>query len=189
MLGIYLQRSMIVIFAAAVLLSPLYLYATPILRWTGQPEELAVLAETVAIWCIPVHFSFVFILPLTRFLQCQLKNLVNAVVAGLGLLVHAVITWVCVYKFKLGLFGTAMALNFSWWFVVVITFGYVSCGGCPLSWHGFSLLAFSDLWQFIKLSMASGVMICLENWYYRILILLTANLRNAELSVDAISIW
>jgi hypothetical protein len=29
----------------------------------------------------------------------------------------------------------------------------------------------------------------LENWYYRILILMTGNLPNAEIAVDALSIW
>lgn len=29
----------------------------------------------------------------------------------------------------------------------------------------------------------------LENWYYRVLILMTGNLQNAEIEVDALSIW
>lgn len=29
----------------------------------------------------------------------------------------------------------------------------------------------------------------MENWYYRILILLTGNLKNAEIAVDALSVW
>ena len=29
----------------------------------------------------------------------------------------------------------------------------------------------------------------LENWYYRILILMTGNWKNAELAVDALSVW
>nr|POE49675.1 protein detoxification 28 [Quercus suber] len=45
------------------------------------------------------------------------------------------------------------------------------------------------LWEFTKLSAASGVMICLENWYYRILILITGSLNNAEIDLDALSIW
>ncbi|THU69803.1 hypothetical protein C4D60_Mb08t18270 [Musa balbisiana] len=61
--------------------------------------------------------------------------------------------------------------------------------------------AFAGLWEFIKLSAASGTMLMvsslllsslacfsLENWCYRILILLTGNLKNAEVAVDAISI-
>ncbi|KAF5176783.1 Detoxification-like protein, partial [Thalictrum thalictroides] len=67
-------------------------------------------------------------------------------------------------------------------------FGYTVFGGCPLSWSGFSTQAFSGLWDFLKLSAASGVMLCLENWYYRILILMTGNLKNAKIAVDALSV-
>ncbi|KAK9270483.1 hypothetical protein L1049_026063 [Liquidambar formosana] len=67
-------------------------------------------------------------------------------------------------------------------------FGYTACGGCPLSWTGFSMEAFSGLWEFVRLSAASGVMLCLENWYYRILILMTGNLVNAKIAVDALSV-
>ncbi|CAI0422075.1 unnamed protein product [Linum tenue] len=74
----------------------------------------------------------------------------------------------------------------SW--IVLFICGYAVWGGCPLTWTGFSMEAFSGLWDFAKLSAASGVMLCLENWYYRILILMTGNLKNAEIAVDALSI-
>ncbi|XP_057448540.1 protein DETOXIFICATION 27-like [Lotus japonicus] len=48
--------------------------------------------------------------------------------------------------------------------------------------------AFSGLWEFVKLSAASGVMLCVENWYCRVLIVMTGNLQNAEIAVDALSI-
>ncbi|CAL9061386.1 unnamed protein product [Musa banksii] len=188
MLGVYMQRSWIVLFLCAVLLLPLYFFATPILILTGQPPELAEQAGTVSMWFIPLHFSFVFIFPLQRFLQCQLKNSINAIIAAISLVVHLFVTWLFVSKLQFGLIGTTVTLNFSWWVGAFCQFGYVACGGCPETWKGFSMEAFTGLWEFLKLSAASGVMLCLENWYYRILILLTGNLKNAEIAVDAISI-
>ncbi|OMO95020.1 hypothetical protein COLO4_16097 [Corchorus olitorius] len=43
--------------------------------------------------------------------------------------------------------------------------------------------------EFVKLSAASGVMLWLENLYYKVLILMTGNLENAKITVDALSIW
>ncbi|XP_043713177.1 protein DETOXIFICATION 27-like [Telopea speciosissima] len=40
-LGIYLQRSWIVLFLFSVLLLPMYVFATSILKWMGQPEDVA----------------------------------------------------------------------------------------------------------------------------------------------------
>ncbi|GMI99427.1 hypothetical protein like AT5G65380 [Hibiscus trionum] len=188
MLGVYMQRSWIVLFICCILLLPLYLFASPALKLLGQPKEVAELSGVVSMWLIPLHFSFAFQFPMQRFLQCQLKNMVIAWVSLVALLVHVFVSWLFVYRLQLGVVGTAVTLNFSWWVLVVGLFAYTVCGGCPLTWAGFSMEAFSGLWEFIKLSAASGVMLCLENWYYRILILMTGNLKNAEVAVDALSI-
>ncbi|KAK8940641.1 Protein TRANSPARENT TESTA 12 [Platanthera zijinensis] len=188
MLGIYMQRSWIVLFACATLILPTYFFAASILELAGQPPELAAQAGMVSVWFIPLHYSFVFVFPLQRFLQCQLKNSVNAIAAAIALAIHLLVTWLFVYHYKFGLFGTAMTLNFSWWVAVALLMCYVYCGGCPETWNGLSMEAFSGLWEFLKLSTSSGVMLCLENWYYRILIVLAGNLKNAEIAVDALSI-
>ncbi|KAJ4966025.1 hypothetical protein NE237_017874 [Protea cynaroides] len=188
MLGIYMQRSWIILFLCSVLLLPMYLFASPILKWMGQPEDVAEQSGMVALWLIPLHFSFAFQFPLQRFLQSQLKTGLIAWVSLVGLIVHIFVSWVFVYGLKLGLVGTAITLNFSWWVLVFGLLAYTICGGCPLSWTGFSTEAFFGLWEFLKLSAASGVMLCLENWYYRIIILMTGNLKNAKIAVDALSI-
>ncbi|XP_058786335.1 protein DETOXIFICATION 27-like [Vicia villosa] len=188
MLGIYLQRSWIVLFVCCFLLLPFYVFATPFLKLIGQPDDVAEWSGIVAIWLIPLHFSFAFQLPLQRFLQCQLKTSVIAWVALLGLVVNVVTSWLLVYVWDFGLIGAAISLDISWWVLVFGMFGYTVWGGCPLTWNGFSMEAFSGLWDFFKLSFASGVMLCLENWYYRILILMTGKLENATVAVDALSI-
>ncbi|KAK4781054.1 hypothetical protein SAY87_017160 [Trapa incisa] len=188
MLGVYMQRSWIVLFACCVLLLPLYTFASPFLKLLGQANDLAELTGLVSLWMIPLHFSFAFQFPLQRFLQSQLKTAVIAWVSLAALLVHAFVSWLFVYRLQLGVVGTAVTLNFSWWVLVFGLLGYTVFGGCPLTWTGFSTEAFAGLWEFVKLSAASGVMLCLENWYYRILVLMTGNLKNAEIAVDALSI-
>ncbi|XP_022136372.1 protein DETOXIFICATION 27-like, partial [Momordica charantia] len=104
------------------------------------------------------------------------------------LVVHVLVSWLLVYGLKLGLVGTAVTINFSWWVLVFGLLIYTVSGGCPLTWTGFSVEAFSGLWEFVKLSAASGLMLCLENWYYRILIVMAGNLENAKIAVDALSV-
>ncbi|KAM3710223.1 hypothetical protein ACB094_01G014000 [Castanea mollissima] len=188
MLGIYMQRSWIVLVLCCFLLLPFYVFATPLLKLIGQPDDVAEASGLVACWLIPLHFSFAFQFPLQRFLQSQLKNIVIAWVSLVGLLVNVLTSWLFVYVLDFGLVGAALALDISWWVLVFGLYGYTAFGGCPLTWHGFSIEAFSGLWEFLKLSAASGVMLCLENWYYRVLILMTGFLQNATLAVDALSI-
>ncbi|KAG4200598.1 hypothetical protein ERO13_A05G222500v2 [Gossypium hirsutum] len=188
MLGLYLQRSWIVLFICSILLLPLFIFAAPLLKFMGQPTDVADQTGLVAIWLIPFHLSLPFQFTLQRFLQSQLKTAVIAWVCGVALAVHALISWIFVYKLRVGIVGTALTLDFSWWLTVLGFFVYVVYGGCPLSWIGFSTQAFSELWDFVKLSLASGVMILLENIYYRTFIIVSGYLHNTETAVDALSI-
>lgn len=161
MLGIYMQRSFIVLFVVSLLLLPVFFLASPLLKLLGQPDDVAELCGVVALCLIPLHFSFVFQFPLQRFLQSQLKNIVIAWVSLGALILHVLLTWLIVYKFQLGVIGTALSMNISWGIIPIVLYIYTSCGGCPLSWNGFSVEAFAGLWEFLKLSASSGVML----WY------------------------
>ncbi|GKV09423.1 hypothetical protein SLEP1_g20928 [Rubroshorea leprosula] len=188
MMGIYLQRSWIVLFVSSILLVPLFVFAAPILKLFGLSTDLAEQTGLVAVWLIPFHLSFPFQFSLQRFLQSQLKTAVIAWVSGGALAVHVLVSWFFVYKLRVGIVGTALTLDFSWWVSVLGLFGYTVFGGCPLSWTGFSAQAFVGLWDFFKLSVASGVMLALENFYYRVLIIVSGYLQNTEVAIDALSI-
>ncbi|GAB4861311.1 Protein DETOXIFICATION 27 [Ancistrocladus abbreviatus] len=188
MLGIYLQRSWIVLFLCCVILLPIYIWAGPILKLIGMSDEVANESELVALWMIPLHFSFAFEFPLQRYLQSQLKTQIIAWVSLGAFVVNIFLSWLLVDVIPLGVVGLSIALDVSWWAMVFGLLAYTVFGGCPDTWSGFSWQAFSGLWEFVKLSAAAGVMLCLENWYYRILVLMTGKLKNAEIAVDALSI-
>ncbi|KAI3895073.1 hypothetical protein MKX03_020931 [Papaver bracteatum] len=188
MLGIYMQRSWIVLFICAILILPIYIYTTPILKLIGQPDDLAEQTGFLTLWLIPLHFSLVFYFGLHRFLQSQLKTAVIVWVFLASLVFHVFASWFVVYKLGLGLIGITVTLNLSWWVLVFGMLGYVIFGGCPNTWTGFSIQAFSGLWDFFKHSAASGVMLCLETWYYRILVLMAGNLNNAKIVLSMLSL-
>ena len=85
-----------------------------------------------------------------------------AIASGVALVVHIFVCWLFVYVLELGVIGTMATVNVSWWFNLLVLFTYTTCGGCPLTWTGFSIEAFTGLWEFAKLSVSSGIMI----WYY-----------------------
>lgn len=94
------------------------------------------------------------------------------------------------YKLGLGLLGASLVLSLSWWIIVVAQFVYIlTSERCRLTWAGFSLKAFSGLPEFLKLSTASAVMLCLETWYFQVLVLIAGLLKNPELSLNSLSIW
>ncbi|KAI6689276.1 hypothetical protein NL676_026104 [Syzygium grande] len=82
MLGIYAQRSWIVLLLCCLLSLPLYIFVTPLPKLLSQFNDESALSGTMALWFIPVRFSFTFMFPLSKFLQSNLKTVVTTL--GLG---------------------------------------------------------------------------------------------------------
>ncbi|AQK55390.1 Putative MATE efflux family protein [Zea mays] len=116
MLGVYMQRSWIILAASAALLTPLYVYAAPLLRLLGQDPAMAAAAG---------DFTIVALLALF--------------VTALG--------W--------GVAGAALAYDLSSWLTSLAQLAYV-VGWCRDGWTGLSRAAFTDLWAFVRLSLASA---------------------------------
>ncbi|KAJ6877445.1 protein DETOXIFICATION 21-like isoform X1 [Populus alba x Populus x berolinensis] len=188
MLGVYLQRSWIVLILSAVLLLPLFFFTSSILKALGQEDYIAEVAGNISLWLIPVMFSFIPSFTCQMFLQAQSKNMIIAYLAALTLVIHVFLSWLLIVKYKFGIPGAMMSTILAYWIPNIGQLMFVTGGGCRETWKGFSTLAFKDLWPVIKLSLSSGVMLCLELWYNTVLVLLTGNLKNAEVAIDALSI-
>lgn len=105
MLGIYLQRSWIVLLCCAVLLLPIYLFTTPLLIFLGQDSKIAAMAGTISLWYIPVMISNVGNFTLQMYLQAQSKNMIVTYLAMLNLGLHLFLSWLLTVQFYLGLAG------------------------------------------------------------------------------------
>jgi len=126
---------------------------------TAHPISATIVAGEFALWMIPQLFAYAFNFPIQKFLQAQRKVFVMAWVSAVVLVLHAVLSWIFMLKWGWGLVGAAVMLNTSWWLIVVLQFIYIVITKSDGAWSGFSWLAFSDLWGFVKLSLASAVML------------------------------
>ncbi|KAB1994725.1 hypothetical protein ES319_D13G116900v1 [Gossypium barbadense] len=189
MLGIYIQRSWIVLFMSACCLLPLYIFTTPLFIALGQDEKIAQVCGYISHWFIFIVFSFIISFTCQLFLQVQSKNMIIAYLAAFSIGIHIFLSWLLTMKLEFGLAGALFSTVLAYWLPNVGQILFVTCGGCKDTWKGFSMLAFKDLCPMVKLSVSSGVMLCLELWYNTILVLLTGNLKNAEVAIDALAIW
>ncbi|KAI4314382.1 hypothetical protein L6164_027296 [Bauhinia variegata] len=188
MLGIYIQRSWLILNVTALLLSLLYVFAEQILKAIGQTKTISEAAGMFAVWMIPQLFAYAMNFPIQKFLQAQSKIMVMAWISAVALVLHTIFSWFLMLNVEWGLAGAAAVLNSSWWFIVLAQLIYILSGSCGRAWSGFSFRAFQNLWGFVRLSIASAVMLCLETWYFMAIILFAGYLKNAEVSVDALSI-
>ncbi|CAN1795121.1 Protein DETOXIFICATION 29 [Linum perenne] len=142
MLGIYMQRSWVILTSTAIILSFLYIFAGPFLELIGQKSEISRAAGTFSIWMIPQLFAYAANFPIAKFLQAQSKIMAMALISTAALVLHTFFSWLLMLKLKWGMVGAAVVLNSS----------------------------------------------CLEIWYFMALIIFAGYLKNAEVSVDALSI-
>ncbi|XP_011076127.1 protein DETOXIFICATION 35 [Sesamum indicum] len=187
MLGIYMQRSIVILLATCVLVSPLYTFATPILKLLGQQDEIADPAGTYTLLVLPQLCSLAVAFPTQKFLQAQSKVSVLAWIAAFALASQILLCWLFVYVFGWGATGAAVAFDITSWVSALAQFIYV-VGWCKDGWKGFSWAAFREIWAFVRLSFASAIMLCLEIWYMMSIIILTGHLDNAVTAVGSLSI-
>lgn len=189
MLGIYLQKSTVLLTITGFLLTFIYIFCKPILILLGESSEIASAAAIFVYGLIPQIYAYAANFPIQKFLQAQSIVAPSAYISAATLLLHLLLSWVAVYKIGLGLVGSSLVLSLSWWIIVVAQFFYiVKSEKCKYTWGGFSLKAVSGLCGFFKLSAASAVMLCLETWYFQVLVLLAGLLENPEVALDALSI-
>jgi multidrug resistance protein, MATE family len=184
MLGVYLQRSTVLLAATGVPLAVIYALSERLLVLLGESERIAAAAAVFVYGLIPQIFAYAANFPIQKFLQAQSIVAPSAYISSATLLLHLALSWVAVYKMGLGLLGASLVLSLSWWITVAAQFEYiVTSPRCRETWTGFTVQAFSGLYGFFKLSAASAVMLCLETWYFQILVLIAGLLKNPELSL------
>eukprot|EP00256_Glycine_max_P068898 XP_025983493.1 protein DETOXIFICATION 21 isoform X7 [Glycine max] len=162
MMGVYLQRSWIVLFLSAICLLPLFIFTSPILTLLGQDESIAQVARTISIWSIPVLFAYIVSNSCQTFLQSQSKNVIISYLAALSIIIHVSLSWLFTMQFKYGIPGAMISTILAYWIPNIGQLIFITCGWCPETWKGFSFLAFKDLWPVAKLSISSGAMLCIN---------------------------
>ncbi|CBI31202.3 unnamed protein product, partial [Vitis vinifera] len=188
MMGIYLQRSWIVDAVVATILTCLFIFETPLFELLGQEEEVAIAAGNFSLWFIPILYFYVFTLTIQMYLQAQLKNMIVGWLSASSFVLPVLLSWIFVIKLNLGVPGALGAMIISTWSMVIGELVYIFGGWCPKTWRGFTTAAFTDIPPVVKLSISSGFMLCLELWYYAIVLLLAGYLKNTLVAISAFSI-
>ncbi|KAG4999322.1 hypothetical protein JHK87_020394 [Glycine soja] len=189
MLGIHMQRAMLVLMIVSINLAFIWANTRSILVALGQDPEISAEAGQYAQLMIPSLFAYGILQCLNRFLQTQ--NIVFPMVfsSGVTTLLHILICWTMVFKSGLGNKGAAIANAISYWINVLILILYVKFSpSCSKTWTGFSKEALHGIPSFLKLAIPSALMVCLEMWSFEMMVLLSGLLPNPKLETSVLSI-
>ncbi|KAF2317168.1 hypothetical protein GH714_013486 [Hevea brasiliensis] len=189
MLGIHLQRAVIVLLLISILLALIWANAGDILKLFRQDPEISDVAGHYARFMIPSIFGFAIQECLIRFLQTQNNVVPMMIISGITTLFHIFNCWILVFKSGLGNKGAAVANTISYWINAFLLMLYVrKSPSCKKTWVGLSNEALHGIPNFLKLAIPSAVMLSLEIWSFEMMVLLSGLLPYPKLETSVLSI-
>jgi multidrug resistance protein, MATE family len=190
MLGVTMQRTVFLLVAAAVPIGGLWVHIRPLLLLCGQDAGIAEVAETYILASLPDLLLQACLHPVRIYLRTQSINLPLTLCAGLAIALHLPINYVLVSVLGLGVRGVAFASVLANVNLVLFLLAYIRFKGVHKRTGGFALSAdcFRCWGELVSLALPSCVSVCLEWWWYEIMILLCGLLVNPQATVASMGI-
>ncbi|KAL8473174.1 hypothetical protein ACS0TY_030125 [Phlomoides rotata] len=186
-----LQRTLVIVLSACIPISLLWLNIHPILLLCRQDPTISSVASTYLTFCLPDLFFQALINPLRIFLRSQNITLPLVFTSAFSLALHAPINYLLINHLNLGVRGVAIAVSIADFSILLSLSIYTRLRA--KSWLRFSSSVFKpqelNEWKSILgLSIPSCVSVCLEWWWYELMILLSGLLSNAAAAVATMGI-
>uniref|UniRef100_A0A0E0K3J9 Protein DETOXIFICATION n=1 Tax=Oryza punctata TaxID=4537 RepID=A0A0E0K3J9_ORYPU len=190
LIGVTMQRTVLLLVAASVPIAGLWVHMRPLLLLCGQDAAIAAVAETYILASLPDLLLQAFLHPVRIYLRTQSINLPLTVCAAFAIALHLPINYVVVSVLGLGIKGVALASVLANLNLVLFLFGYIWFKGVHKRTGGFALSAdcFRGWGELVSLALPSCVSVCLEWWWYEIMILLCGLLANPQATVASMGI-
>ncbi|CAH1777023.1 unnamed protein product [Owenia fusiformis] len=169
MVGVYLQRSLLMIFLGAVVLVPLHLNAEGLLRAIGQDHQVAKGAGEYLLIFIPGLFINFLYQVITKYLQNQNIVFPSLFIGAIANVVNAVLHYVVIYVWNFGIQGSAVVQVISYGTMLLLHIIYILVSKIYVeTWGGWTLDAFQHWGTYMKLAIPGMLMICIEWWSFEI---------------------
>lgn len=185
-----LFMSVLLLLAASLPISFLWLNVDRVLIRFGQQEDISLVAKTYLFYLLPDLVVTSFLCPLKAYLSSQGVTIPIMFGSALALAFHVPIN-ILLAKAK-GLKGISMAVWITDLIIVILLALYVAIAerGKDRNWKegGWWEHRIRDWIQLLKLCGPYCLTTCLEWWCYEILVLLTGRLENAKLAVGVLAI-
>ncbi|XP_051142436.1 protein DETOXIFICATION 49-like [Andrographis paniculata] len=189
LLGLSLQRMVLLLLLASVPISILWLNMKRILILCRQEEAIADQAQAYLLYSLPDLLAQSLLHPIRIYLRSQSVTLPLTFCAGVSILLHIPINYLLVSKLGLGIKGVALSSVWTNLNVVVSLVVYILISGVyRKTWGGLSMECFKGWKSVLDLAVPSCISVCLEWWWYEIMILICGLLINPKSTVASMGI-
>ncbi|KNA09460.1 hypothetical protein SOVF_153410 [Spinacia oleracea] len=191
LLGLTLQRTIILLLLISLPICFLWLNVEKLLLLCRQDRAIAAQAQSYLIFTLPDLLALSFLHPLRIYLRSQSITLPLTFTAALSIALHLPLNWLLVVKLQLGVKGVALAGVLTNYHMILFLSIYIffskACkkGWAPLSRECICIRGYTRLFE---LAVPSCISVCLEWWWYEIMILLCGLLVNPKATVASMGI-
>ncbi|XP_019465217.1 PREDICTED: protein DETOXIFICATION 49-like [Lupinus angustifolius] len=189
LLGLCLQKTILLLLLTSIPITILWLYMKQILLFCGQDEGIATHAQSYLFYSIPDLIAQSLLHPLRIYLRTQSITLPLTLCATFSILLHIPINYLLVSHLNLGLKGVALSGVWTNFNLVASLILYIFFSGThKKTWGGFTHECFTQWKPLLNLAIPSCISVCLEWWWYEIMILLCGYLINPTATVASMGI-
>ncbi|XP_009371284.2 protein DETOXIFICATION 49-like [Pyrus x bretschneideri] len=189
LLGLSLQRTVLLLLFTSLPISLLWLNMKKILLICGQDEAIAAEAQLYLLCSLPDLLAQSFLHPLRIYLRSQSITLPLSLCATLAIILHIPINYFLVSHLDLGIKGVALSGVWSNFNLVASLIVYIIVSGVyQKTWGGISMECFREWRTLLNLAVPSCISVCLEWWWYEIMILLCGLLINPRATVASMGV-
>ncbi|XP_006661457.2 protein DETOXIFICATION 49 [Oryza brachyantha] len=193
-----LRRTVVLLLAASVPISALWVAMHRVLVATGQDPDIAATAYAYILCSLPDLAVQCFLHPIRIYLRAQSVTLPLTYAAAAALLFHVPINFVLVDRLGLGIRGVALGavctnLNCLLFLAAYVCLsgmygrdgdgGMATAKGCEEDGG-----VVREWWSLVRLSVHSCMSVCLEWWWYEIMVLLCGVLADPKAAVAAMGV-
>ncbi|XP_009344271.2 protein DETOXIFICATION 49-like [Pyrus x bretschneideri] len=189
LLGLTLQRTVILLLLTSIPIAFLWFNMKTILLFCGQQDEIATEAHSYILYSLPDLIAQSLLHPLRIYLRTQSITMPLTFCAALAILLHIPINYLLVHVLNLGIKGVALSGVWTNVNLVGSLIAYIAISGVyKRTWGGFSKECFAGWKNLMNLAIPSCISVCLEWWWYEIMILLCGLLLNPQATVASMGI-
>ncbi|KAK4770933.1 hypothetical protein SAY87_031465 [Trapa incisa] len=189
LLGLTLQRTVLLLLSTSLPIAFMWMNMNHILLWCGQDIEISNTAQTFILFAIPDLFFLSLLHPLRIYLRTQNITLPLTYCSAISVLLHIPLNFFLVVYLKLGIGGVGLAM--AWTnlnlFILLLVFVYFSRVYVD-SWVGPSADCLRGWSSLLALAIPTCISVCLEWWWYELMIMLCGLLANPRATVASMGI-
>ena len=183
-------RTLCLLLVVAIPISILWLNMEPILQMLGQDPQVIKVAQVYMVFSIPELLAQAHLNPLRTFLRTQGLTTPITIAACCAAIMHLPINYFLAIYLNLGVKGIALATGLNSINMILGLLLYLLFSKKPLKpWQGASFLSAFHGWKpLLSLALPSCISVCLEWWWYEIMLFLCGLLSNPQATVATMGI-